>query len=52
MAHVRATCCPPNVLEARFISSLGIKYLVILLPLDLINVLILLPHHGLIQVES
>jgi hypothetical protein len=50
MTHVSATCYP-DVLEARFIPSPGIKYLVIFF-LDLINVLILLPHHGLIQVES
>ena len=50
MTHVRATGCP-DVLEVRFISAPGIKHFVIFFS-DLINVLILLPHHGLIQVKG
>ena len=50
MTHVRATGCP-DVLEVRFISAPGIENLVIFFS-DLINVLILLPHHGLIQVKG
>jgi len=50
MAQVRATRCP-DVLKVRFISAPGIKNLVIFFS-DLINVLILLPHHGLIQVKG
>ena len=50
MAHVCATRCP-NVLEVRFISTPGIKNLVVFIS-DLIDILILLPHHGLIQVEG
>jgi hypothetical protein len=50
MAHVCATGCP-DVLEVRFISVPGIKYLVVFFS-DLVDVLILLPHHGLIQVKG
>jgi hypothetical protein len=50
MAHVRATRCP-NVLEVRFISVPGFKNLVVFIS-DLIDVVILLPHHGFIQVEG
>lgn len=50
MTHVCATGCP-DVLEVRFISAPGIENLVIFFS-DLINVLILLPHHGLIQVKG
>ena len=50
VAHVCATGCP-DVLEVRFISVPGIKSLVVFLS-DLVDVLILLPHHGLVQVEG
>ena len=50
MAHVRAARSP-DVLEVRFISAPDIKNLVVFFS-DLVDVLILLAHHGLVQVKG